>query len=319
MICHESAIVASLNQLSLTLSIVIVSFNTKEKLRKCLSCLDLGRDEVIVVDNASSDGSAEMVQSNFPEIKLVANSHNVGFGKANNQGIDIAKGDLILFLNSDAYAKPNSLENLVSAFDDPNVVAAGPKLLNLDGSLQESVAARLTLANVFLEQTYLDVIARRLGKGYWRTGLVQDSPINEVDQVMGAAMIMRTNLGLKFDERFFLYCEDTELCHRLASFGKIVYVNDAEMTHELGSSSVDSRWKSVARYNLGKELYFRIHHGAFQSGLCWLINRLGAFLRLVAGVILSPFKQSGREKMKIFWKVLFVREEMVIPREHRSQ
>ena len=234
-------------------------------------------------------------------------------------GIDRSTGDLILFLNSDAYVKPGAIEELVEAFQNEQVIAAGPKLLNMDGSLQESVARPLTLVNVFLEQTYLDAIARKIGKGYWRTRTVQNEPVSDVDQVMGACMMMRSTSNQKFDERFFLYCEDTELCRRLSNLGKIVYVPNAEVTHELGSSSVDSRWKSVARYNLGKELYFRIHHGAVAAGICWLLNRIGAVLRLLVGLLLAPFSRSGREKVTIFSKVLFATRDSVIPLEHTSR
>ncbi len=305
--------------MSLTLSIVIVSFNTKEKLRKCLSCLDMNRDEIIVVDNASSDGSAEMVKAEFPAAKLVENDQNFGFGKANNIGLDLAVGNLVLLLNSDAYVQANAIEQLMEVFTDESVVATGPMLLNIDGSLQESVAARLTLGKVFLEQTFLDAIARKFGKGYWRTGLVQGTSLSEVDQVMGACLMVRASLGQRFDERFFLYCEDTELCDRLASLGKIVYVREAKVIHELGSSSVDSRWKAVARYNLSKELYFRIHSGSGAANACWIMNRTGAILRLIAGLLLSPFSKSGREKVRIFWRVLLARQDQVIPFEHRSQ
>lgn len=305
--------------MSLTLSIVIVSFNTKEKLRKCLSCLDMNRDEIIVVDNASSDGSAEMVKAEFPAAKLVENDQNFGFGKANNIGLDLAVGNLVLLLNSDAYVQANAIEQLMEVFTDESVVATGPMLLNIDGSLQESVAARLTLGKVFLEQTFLDAIARKFGKGYWRTGLVQGTSLSKVDQVMGACLMVRASLGQRFDERFFLYCEDTELCDRLASLGKIVYVREAKVIHELGSSSVDSRWKAVARYNLSKELYFRIHSGSGAANACWIMNRTGAILRLIAGLLLSPFSKSGREKVRIFWRVLLARQDQVIPFEHRSQ
>ena len=308
-----------MKQKSLTLSIVIVSFNTKEKLRHCLSCLELDRHEIIVVDNASKDNSPELVKLEFPTVILIENDQNVGFGRANNLGIDRSTGDLILYLNSDAYVKPGAIEELVDAFQNEQVIAAGPKLLNMDGSLQESVAGPLTLTNVFLEQTYLDAIARKIGKGYWRTRTVQNEPVSDVDQVMGACMMMRSKSNQKFDERFFLYCEDTELCYRLSSLGKIVYVRNAEVTHELGSSSIDSRWKSVARYNLGKELYFRIHHGAVAASVCWLLNRTGAFLRLLVGLVLAPFSRSGREKVTIFSKVLFANRDSVIPLEHRSR
>jgi N-acetylglucosaminyl-diphospho-decaprenol L-rhamnosyltransferase len=307
-----------LNQLSLTLSIIIVSFNTKEKLHRCLSCLDLNRYEVIVVDNASNDGSPQMVHDQFPRVKLILSSENLGFGKANNLGMDQASGQLFLFLNSDAYAQSDAIERLVAVFENEKVVGAGPKLLNMDGSLQQSVAGPLTLWSVYYEQFYLDSLARRFGKGYWRTQLLPVDLPSSVDQVMGACLLVRASCGERFDERFFMYCEDTELCARLVTHGKILYVPSAEVVHELGSSSETNRWLAVARYNLGKELYFHIRHGYIARQMCWNFNRQGAFLRLVAGCLLF-FTPLGRSKAKIFSKVLFAKTSELNPLEHTPQ
>ena len=262
--------------------------------------------EVIVIDNGSLDGSSEMVKTEFPGVKLVENGENLGFGKANNVGVKQASGQLLLFLNSDAYAQVGAIETLVSVFEDEGVIAAGGKLLNPDGSLQESVAGPLTLWNVFLEQWYLDGFARKFGRGYWRTKLLSQLEPSEVDQVMGACMMMRASSQERFDERFFLYCEDTELCARLHEKGKILYVPQASFVHELGSSSTNNRWLAVARYNLGKELYFEIRHGGFARFICWKKNREGAFLRLMAGLLLG-FTASGRQKAMIFWRVLWAK------------
>ncbi|HVT13074.1 MAG TPA: glycosyltransferase family 2 protein [Fimbriimonadaceae bacterium] len=279
-------------------SVVVVSFNTEEKLRRCLSCIE-GRHEVIVVDNGSSDGSAEMVRAEFPEAKLIGNSGNVGFGAANNQGIDLASRPLALLLNSDCYASPGAIDLLADAFDDQTVVVAGGKLLNPDGSLQESVAGPLTLWAVFLEQTYLERFAG--ASKYWRTRQLltrANLPASlEVDQVMGACLMMRPLE--RFDERFFLYCEDTELCLRLRRHGRIVYMPGAQFTHELGSSSVGaSRWLSVARYNRGKELFFAIHRGPLACALCWLLDRFGALIRLLAYCLAVIFTLGQRKEWR---------------------
>ena len=124
-------------------SVVVVSYNTREKLRCCLQCLE-SRHEVIVVDNASKDGSPEMAAADFPAVKLIANKENRGFGAANNQGTDVASGELVLYLNSDAYADPGAVDELARVFDDPGVVAAGGRLLNPDRTLQQSIENELT-------------------------------------------------------------------------------------------------------------------------------------------------------------------------------
>ncbi len=263
---------------NLNVSVVVVSYNTRDALRRCLGCIE-AEHEVIVVDNASADGSVEMLRNEFPAVRLVANSENVGFGAGNNQGMALARRSLVLFLNSDCYASPGAISALATAMEDSTVVAAGGRLNNPDGSLQESVAGPLTLGAVFLEQTFLDRLLR--GRGYWRTSRVdQTEGTIEVNQVMGACLMIRPLE--KFDERFFLYVEDTDLCERLRSHGKILYVPGAVFTHDLGGSSVGiNRWRSVVRYNRGKELFFALHHGHFACGLCWVMDRLGALLRLL--------------------------------------
>jgi GT2 family glycosyltransferase len=298
---------------SQNVSVVVVSFNTKEKLRRCLACVER-EHELIVVDNASTDGSVEMVRSEFPHVRLIQNEQNRGFGQANNQGAAIAQGEWILYLNSDCYASPGAIAGLCHALNESGAVAGGGKLLNLDGSLQESVAARLTLWMVLLEQTFLERPLRPLGLGYWRTRQALDTTQASVEQVMGACLMVRAGLE-RFDERFFLYCEDTNLCRRLKRHGEILYLPELEFTHELGSSSSANRWLSVARYNLGKELYFSIHHGAAARGVCWFLNRLGAFLRLAVWLPISVVRPAKRSQVRLFWRVLTAQASQILPNE----
>ena len=284
---------------------MIVSFNTREKLRRCLSCVEPDY-EVIVVDNNSGDGSADMVAADFPKVHLIRNPKNEGFGAANNVGASVATREWVLFLNSDAYAKPGAIARL--ATDAGDAVCAGGRLLNLDGTIQESVAGPLTLWNVFLEQTMLEKLAKR----YWRTPHGND--IVEVEQVMGAAMLVRREHA-RFDERFFMYCEDTELCLRLRKLGRIVYCPQAEFEHELGSSSADRRWLAVARYNRGKELFFSIHRGIGARIACEIMDKAGAMLRLVIWSVLTA-ASLGRSaaQVRLFWRVLTARSVDIDPR-----
>ena len=285
-------------------SVIVVSYNTKDILRRCLSCIEPDH-EVIVVDNASSDGSADMVAEEFPTAILIRNAENRGFGAANNQGLDAMSRNFALFLNSDCYAEPGAILNLSMAFRDKEVFAAGGRLLNPDGSFQPSVAGHLTLWMVFLEQSFLEKVLRPFGLGYWFVEPFTETRI--VPQVMGACLMCRP--VERFDERFFLYCEDTELCLRLEKHGKILHVPSARYIHELGSSSQGSaRWRSVARYNRGKELYFAIHGGSFHSNVCWMFNRSGALLRLGFWLVatLLTFGSVGRcrDQVALFWRVL---------------
>lgn len=279
-------------------SVVVVNFNTKDALRRCLASIE-AHHETIVVDNASTDGSSEMVAKDFPGVRLIPNDANVGFGAANNQGMRAASGEWALLLNSDAWATPGSIDRLADTLDHQGAVAGGGRLLNPDGSLQPSVARQLTLGAVLSEQLYLE----RFTHAYWRDPASFLEP-TEVDQVMGACLIMKP-VAL-FDERFFLYCEDTELCQRLKQMGPIVHDPKAEFFHELGSSSTKNRWLSVARYNRGKELYFLIHHGKGPMATCWVLNRIGAILRFMVWTVISLVTLGRTQaKMWLFLRVLF--------------
>lgn len=276
-------------------TVVVVSYNTRDALRRCLSALrDQGAAKTVVVDNGSADSSGAMVATEFPEVVLVETGENLGFARANNVGAAHAATPLVLFLNSDAYADSGAVGRLAAVFADEGVVAAGGRLRNPDGSLQESVAGPLTLGAVFREQTLLE---RVLG-GYWLTRALPTARPSEVDQVMGACLMARAGLE-PWDERYFLYCEDTDLCLRLRRRGRVLYVPDAGFEHDLGASSRREPWRGIARYNAGKELYFRLHRGILQSYACFLLNRLGALLRIV----LKP------RQAKTFWRVLTAREQ----------
>jgi GT2 family glycosyltransferase len=188
--------------------------------------------------------------------------------------------------------------------DHASAIACGGLLTFPDGRLQTSAAKRLTLWAVFLEQTFLE----RFFGGYWIRPF-RGEPMR-VPQVMGACLMMRrlpTGYFAEFDERFFLYCEDTELCARLNGHGSIWYVPKAEFVHDLGTSSDDSRWEAVANYNRGKELYFEIRSGKAAALACLTINRLGALIRIAGwtlAVPLTPFSHKARSKVALFWKVL---------------
>ncbi|RYG36860.1 glycosyltransferase [bacterium] len=273
---------------------VVVSYNTADKLRRCLQALQ--GVPAVVIDNDSQDGSVAMIRTEFPLVQVIANRDNRGFSAANNQGLSLVQTPLTLFINSDAYADPGAIGALAAVFEDAGVVAAGGRLRNPDGSLQESVAKMLTLRGVFLEQTLLE----KIFGGFWITRSLGGTV--EVPQVMGACLMART-ADLKeiggWDERYFLYCEDTDLCLRLSKLGRIIWVEAAGFEHELGSSSRREPWRGIARYNRGKETFFRIHHGPLASGVCWSLDRMGALLRMAV----KP------KQFSTWWKVLTIKPD----------
>ena len=295
-------------------SVIIVSYNTRELLRECIESIlceqgdGLGV-EVIVVDNASADGSAAMVAERFPQVRLIANPDNRGFGAACNQGLEIARGRYALILNADIRAQPGALQRLVAFMDaHPDAAVCGGQLRYPDGRIQPSCARDLTLWWVFCEQSLLAKLfpRTRLFGGYWRTHWDFSATI-ETEQVMGACMMLRRPFP-RFDEDYFLYCEDTDLCYRVRQAGgKIYYVHDAVFVHHLGASGEPQRAQMVIYYNRGKERYFRKFHGAWQARVCrWLYNG-GALLRVLlglGGVVLTLGRHAGfRRYAATFWQV----------------
>jgi GT2 family glycosyltransferase len=295
-------------------SVIIVSYNTRELLRECIESIlceqgERPAVEVIVVDNASADGSAAMVAERFPQVRLIANADNRGFGAACNQGLEVARGRYALILNADIRAQPGALQRLVGFMDaHPDAAICGGQLRYPDGRIQPSCARELTLWWVFCEQSMLAKLFphTRLFGGYWRTHWDFSATI-ETEQVMGACMMLRRPFP-RFDEDYFLYCEDTDLCYRVRqSGGKIYYVHDAVFVHHLGASGEPQRAQMVIYYNCGKERYFRKFHGAWQARVCRWLNKGGALLRVLlglGGVVLTLGRRAGfRRYAATFWQV----------------
>jgi GT2 family glycosyltransferase len=295
-------------------SVLIVSYNTRELLRECIESIlceqgDGLAVEVIVVDNASADGSAVMVAERFPQARLIANPDNRGFGAACNQGLEVARGRYALILNADIRAQPSALQRLVGFMDaHPDAAICGGQLRYPDGRVQPSCARDLTPWWVFCEQSMLAKLfpRTRLFGGYWRTHWDFSATI-ETEQVMGACMMLRRPFP-RFDEDYFLYCEDTDLCYRVRQAGgKIYYVHNAVFVHHLGASGEPQRAQMVIYYNRGKERYFRKFHSAWQARVCRWLNKGGALLRVLlglGGVVLTLGRHAGfRRYAATFWQV----------------
>jgi GT2 family glycosyltransferase len=222
------------------LSIIIVNFNTKEFLKKCLESIyqyiDISTYEIIVVDNGSIDGSAKMVKEEFPKVKLIENSKNLGFAKAVNQGIRKAKGEYIFLLNPDTEIKRGTLKKLIEfAGKNPDAGVIGAKLLNPNSSIQSSVYHFPTIWRAIKEFWFGQ---RGAYEKYAPAGM---EPV-EVDAVTGAAMLIPRKtiekIGL-FDERYFMYFEDLDYCRRVKKAGlKVYYLPEARIIHHHGKSGL---------------------------------------------------------------------------------
>ncbi|MBI2865690.1 MAG: glycosyltransferase family 2 protein [Chloroflexi bacterium] len=240
-------------------SIIIVNWNTMYLLQRCLESLWPQGDraaasrlmpdghplsfEVLVVDNASTDGSAEMVSQLFPQVRLLANPTNAGFTKANNWAISVAQGRYLLLLNSDAEIVGDAAESMVGYLDDhPQVGVVGPKLLDADGSVQSSHRRFPTLATGFVESTILQRYwpQCRLLSRYYCLDLPMDRD-HEVDWVVGACLMVRRraidDVG-PLDESFFMYSEELDWCWRMKKAGwKVAFLPSAQVVHHYGKSS----------------------------------------------------------------------------------
>jgi GT2 family glycosyltransferase len=249
------------------LSIIIVNWNTKDLLRQCLASLfsrELGMGcEVIVVDNASSDGSASMVEQDFPAVMLLQNTANVGFAKANNQAVKLARGEYILLLNSDTIIGDNGIFRLWTAFMDehPEAGASGAKLVFQDGGHQVGDAGyKPSLASVFNYTFFLSRLSPLRRKGLFLSYATLPDTI-EVDWISGAAFLVRRSIldrtGL-LNEDIFMFAEDIEWGCRIRSYGyKVYYLSFLEIVHLQGASTAKQKdqrsfsvmWlKNVRRY-----------------------------------------------------------------------
>jgi hypothetical protein len=247
---------------TILVSIIIISFNTKELLKKCIESIHETTNnlshEIIVVDNASCDGSFEAIEKEFKDIIVVRNSNNLGYAKANNQAIKLARGKYILLLNSDAIVKEGTIEKLVSFIENnPQAAAIGPKVLSPDGTVQNKgfffPSVMFSLIILFgINRFFSERLKRRLfPKFYW-----SENDTREVDYVEGSCLLLSREIADKIGllpEVFFMYFEEAEWCY-LAKKNKykIWYVPAAEIIHLHSSSPLDDReeifGKSMAEF-----------------------------------------------------------------------
>ncbi len=229
------------------LAVSIVSFRTPDLLRRCLGALSVQRDDVtmdvIVVDNASGDGSAEVVAREFPWVRLVRNTWNRGFGAAHNQALRMATARHLLVLNSDAAPTACALRTLVTYLDNhPRVAVVGPKLRYANGAVQPSRRRFPTTATLLFESTQLQRIwpDNAILRRYYVADRDDDSE-QDVDWLVGACLCVRASAAMEvglFDERFFMYSEEIDWCRRFRLAGwRVVYVPSAEVMHHEGASS----------------------------------------------------------------------------------
>ena len=277
------------------LSVVIVSYNVRELLRECIRSLyaQLGNIsfEIIVVDNFSGDGSAAMVEKEFPSAIIIRNRSNAGFSEANNQGIAVAKGEYILLLNPDTFLYDDSLCRMLSFAKEQNhTVLIAPKLLNADRSLQHSAWHDKTLA-VLLQETF-----RVFTSAY---PLEKYTMPQEVENIAGAAMLFSKKLVAlagHFDSDMF-WMEDFDFCYRVRKCGgKILFFPGAAIVHYGGRSASQNLRIMFANDTISKLKFYRKHKSFLQTVIAGLLLLLHLFAYTFFLLLLSPFSKKYRDK-----------------------
>ena len=295
------------------LSVVIVSYNTREMTLRCLRSLDdalQGLEAgIFVVDNGSSDGSAEAIEHEFPAVNLIQNERNRGFGAANNQALRLARGEFVLLLNSDSFPEKTAISHLIEcARSYPRGAIFGPRLLNEDGSLQPSCYRFPSPSRSIWENTLLSAaFPNHPIFGDYRAWPHDEK--REVDFVIGACWLVRCaaieEVGL-FDEEFFLYAEETDWARRFLKAGwKTLFVPDAQVVHLGGGSGGAQPDRVFCEFHRGQERFIRKHYGT--RGL--LVHRFatvfGACLRILlfgAATFLRPGLRHRYKRLVAQWK-----------------
>jgi N-acetylglucosaminyl-diphospho-decaprenol L-rhamnosyltransferase len=297
------------------LSIVILNWNVRELLERCLASLrsDHYVLEIIVVDNASRDDSVSMVREKYPQATLIANTENRGFTGGNNQGIEVAHGRYVLVLNPDTEVLGDALDRLVIYLDEhPAVGALGPQLLNPDRSVQSSRRRFPTLATAFFESTWLQGLAPKHVLTHYYMDDIPPDHIHEVDWLNGACTAFRRKVidqvGVYDTQNFFMYSEELDLCRRVKEAGwKIVYLPEAQVIHYVGKSSDQAAAVRHIYFQTSKVHYFRKWHGslaATELRVFLLGSYLGQIgLESVKGLLGSK-RNLRKQRVKAYWQVV---------------
>ncbi len=264
-IAYQSQVQSGIFRGRMDLSLAIVSYNCRELLRQCLMALPSAAAgltfETFVIDNASGDGTAELVANEFPEVVLLANSENVGFARASDQGLAAATGRALLLLNPDTVPGPGSLRVLAEFLDShPDVGAVGPRVTYPDGRLQPQGGPLPTPGREMLSHVGLRQPGRSAQEMAWAYGRTDFDLEADVEQLSGVClMVSRDALDRvgPLDTRFFMFYEDVEWCRRIREAGyRVVYVPSSVIIHHwMGSVRLQSRRSARFLYSSMRQYY----------------------------------------------------------------
>jgi GT2 family glycosyltransferase len=294
---------------SIDLSVIIVNFNTASLLKECLNSVEEDRGnlklEILVVDNNSRDQSAEMVKKDFPQVKLLVNSENIGFAQGVNQGLALAKGRYFLLLNPDVKVLPSALKGMIEFMDqNKDAGLAGVQLFNSDGTKQNSIANFPSISQELLNKSLLKILFPEKYPSKYRE---YKSPI-EVDSVIGACMIVRPEAvkeAGELDPDYFLFLEETDWCFQMKKMGwKVYHLPQLKVYHKQGQSLLDLKSKGRIEYYRSYYRFFKKNY----SQISYVILRIFRFIKtminiginLLALIFTLGFKKGYREKLVIY-------------------
>jgi len=297
------------------LSIVILSWNTSDLLAACLRAIERhpfrGHREVIVVDNASSDRSADRVAAEFPSVRLIRSDANLGYSGGNNLGLRAARGRFRLLLNSDTEVGPGALDRLVGFLEaTPGAGAVSCRLVNPDGSLQPSCMRFPTLWTALVFDTFLarTPFGRRHLDRYFMRDFDHASE-REVDQVPGTCTLVPgevlDRIGL-LDERLWLFFNDVDLCKRIRAAGRSIhFLPDVEVMHHYGASTAKFVLFAV-EWHLNRVAYYRKHFGRWSMLVTKPVAIYVALRQMWKFTVLRQApKGTYRENMRFVWRGLW--------------
>lgn len=285
------------------LSIVIVNYNTKDLLKQTIESVINNTKgieyEIWVVDNSSKDGSVEMVQEEFKNVKLIASKENLGFPKGNNVAIRKATGRYILLLNSDTKVIGDNLQNCVSYMDQHKEIGAlGCKVELPDGTLDHACKRGFPTpeASLYYFLKLNKIMKNKRKYGAYTASYLGEDEVGEVDALMGAfMMIPRTvidKIGM-LDEEFFMYGEDIDWCYRIKEAGyKIMYYPKEKIIHYKGSSSKKKKAKTTYEFHRAMILFYRKHYNDKYNIFVKVLVYIGVALRMILSMIKNLFKKS---------------------------
>jgi GT2 family glycosyltransferase len=307
-ICTGNATTLDSTDLLPEISVIIVSWNARNYLEECLTSLHYGVSctcEVIVVDNASTDGSPEMVRMKFPRVMLIQTGQNLGFSKANNMGIRHSRGRYLALVNSDVNVLPGCLDKLAAFLaGNPRVGMVGPRIMYGDGRQQSSCRRFPSLWNNVCEVFYLNKLFPRsvFFAGEHMFHFSYDYT-REVQVLVGCFILARREAVNQFgllDEDFWMYGEDIDWCQRCGRSGwKVMFYPDAEAIHYCGgSSAADPIRFEVAQQRARLQLWGKHHSRLARCGLVALLT-IQCCLRLIAASVLRFTKQAGRQSSAV--------------------